>query len=217
MNISCQDDAIEANDSFAAADGKLTINAADDGIHAENEDDNTKGSVYFCGGTYDITAGDDAVHGETIVQIDGGTFTITGVEGLEGTWVQINGGDIAINASDDGINAANKSSAYTTAAEINGGTITITMGAGDTDAVDSNGNLIITGGTIDITAQSPFDCDGQIQFTGGTVTVNGQQVTTIANQMMGGMPGQMPQDGPQGQRPQGGPMGGGMPGGQMHP
>ncbi|MBQ6356196.1 MAG: carbohydrate-binding domain-containing protein [Solobacterium sp.] len=222
LNISCQDDAIEANDSFAAADGKLTINAADDGIHAENEDDNTKGSVYFCGGTYDITAGDDAVHGETIVQIDGGTFTITGAEGLEGTWVQINGGDITINASDDGINAANKSSAYTTAAEINGGTITITMGAGDTDAVDSNGNLIITGGTIDITAQFPFDYDGQVEFTGGTVTVNGQQVTAITNQMMGGMPGQMPQDGqtppdgPQGQRPEGGPMGGGMPG-QMHP
>ena len=163
------------------------------------------------------------------MQIDGGTFTITGAEGLEGTWVQVNDGDIAISASDDGINAANKSSAYTTAAEINGGTITITMGAGDTDAVDSNGNLIITGGTIDITAQSPFDCDGHIQFTGGTVTVNGQQVTTIANQMMGGMPGQMPQDGQipqdgqapqdgsQGQRPQGGPMGGGMPGGPMHP
>ena len=105
LNISCQDDAIEANDSYCGADGTVTIQAADDGIHAENEDDITKGSVYICGGTYDITAGDDAIHGETIMQIDGGTFSITAAEGLEGTWVQVNDGDITINASDDGTEA----------------------------------------------------------------------------------------------------------------
>ena len=60
------------------------------------------------------------------------------------------------------------------------------MGSGDTDAVDSNGNLIITGGTLDITAQSPFDYDGVCQKTGGTLIVNGTETDTISNQMMGG-------------------------------
>jgi hypothetical protein len=60
------------------------------------------------------------------------------------------------------------------------------MGSGDTDAVDSNGNLIITGGTLDITAQSPFDYDGACQKTGGTLIINGTETDTISNQMMGG-------------------------------
>ena len=73
--------------------------------------------------------------------------------------------------------------------EITGGTLTIRMASGDTDGVDSNGNLIISGGTIDVTGQSTFDCDGTVTFTGGTVIVNGQQVTTIPTQMMGGRGG----------------------------
>ena len=70
--------------------------------------------------------------------------------------------------------------------EISGGTVTITMGAGDTDGIDSNGNVIITGGTISISGQSSFDYDGTATFIGGTVYVNGQQVSTIPNQFMGG-------------------------------
>ena len=103
----------------------------------------------------------------------------------------ISGGDITIAASDDGINAARKSSAYTPTVEITGGTVTITMGAGDTDGIDSNGNIIITGGTISVNGNSAFDYDGSATFTGGTVYVNGQQVTTLPNQMMGGRGGMM--------------------------
>ena len=60
------------------------------------------------------------------------------------------------------------------------------MGQGDTDAIDSNGDLYINGGTIDITAQFAFDFDGVGQMTGGNVTVNGQTVTQLTNSMMGG-------------------------------
>ena len=63
------------------------------------------------------------------------------------------------------------------------------MGSGDTDAVDSNANLLITGGTLNITAQSPFDYDGTAQKTGGTRIVNGTETDTISNQMMGGKGG----------------------------
>ena len=63
------------------------------------------------------------------------------------------------------------------------------MGSGDTDAIDSNGDITITGGTIDITAQSATDFDGTGTLSGGTLTVNGSEVTELTSQMMGGMGG----------------------------
>lgn len=206
LNISCVSDALEANDSIAVADGVINISTQKDGFHAEYDEDDTVGYVYICGGTLNITAGDDGIHATTILQIDGGNLNIDAAECLEATIVQINDGVLNLNAADDGINAARKSGISTPLAEFNGGTVTIVMGAGDTDAVDSNGNLIINGGTLDITAQSPFDYDGTAEYNGGTIIVNGQQIDSITNQFggmgqMGGMPG--------------GDMGGDMGGGQM--
>ncbi len=165
LAITCASDALEANDSVVMADGTVTIQSNKDGIHAENDEDDLKGYVYIGGGTLNIAAADDAIHATTIAQVDNGTITLSCAEGLEGTWIQINGGKTTIDASDDGINAGRN---------------------GDTDAVDSNGDLIITGGTIDLTAQSPFDYDGTVQKTGGTIIVNGTETDSITNQMMGG-------------------------------
>ncbi len=186
VNISCVADGIEVNDSFSMADGTVNIATYKDGIHAENDEDATQGTVYVCGGSLNISAGDDAVHGTSYVQIDGGALNLSAAEGIEGTYIQVNGGDVNIEASDDGINAAWKSNASTPTVEINDGTLTIVMGQGDTDGIDSNGNLIINGGTIDVTGQSPFDYDGQAQYNGGTLIVNGSQTDSITNQMMGG-------------------------------
>ena len=60
------------------------------------------------------------------------------------------------------------------------------MGQGDTDGIDSNGDLYINGGTIDVTCNSPFDYDGKAEYNGGTLIVNGTKTDTITNQMMGG-------------------------------
>lgn len=189
ISISCTSDAIEANDSIRVAGGDITIKSKKDGLHAEYDEDDSVGYIYICGGTLNITASDDAIHATTIVQIDDGTLNLSAREGIEGTYVQIKGGTITISASDDGINAGQKSKSYTATIEITGGYITIKMGSGDTDAVDSNGNLYISGGTLDITANSPFDYDGTAKYTGGTIIVNGQTVNTITNQMMGGAGG----------------------------
>ena len=205
--ITAENHAIQGKDSVAIADGNFTLQAGKDGIHAENSDDTTKGYVYIGGGTFTITAASDGIEGDAFVQIDDGELTIDGAEGIEGTYVQVNGGSASINASDDGINATQKATLYSTATiEINGGTIAIAMGQGDTDALDANGNLYINGGTIDITAQFAFDFDGEGQLNGGTVTVNGEQVTELASSMMGGGMG----GGPRGDM---GGMGGGPHGG----
>lgn len=190
ISIDCTADALEANNSIVITDGNITINTKKDGLHAEYDEDNTVGYIYISGGTLNIDATDDAIHATTIIQIDGGTITTNSREGLEATYVQINDGTIDIKASDDGINAGQKSKKYTVCIEINGGSISIDMGQGDIDAIDSNGNLYINGGTINITAQSPFDYDGEGQLNGGDITVNGEKTTELTNQMMGGPGGQ---------------------------
>ena len=170
---------IVCKDDMVIASGTYDITASEDGI-------NTNESLAIADCDMTIEAGDDAVHTDGMLQIDGGSFDITAAEGLEGTYIVINDGSITISASDDGINAAQKSDSYTPTVEINGGNITITMGQGDTDGIDSNGNIFINGGEISITGQSACDYDGTAELNGGTLTVNGQQVTTIPNQMMGG-------------------------------
>ena len=191
LNVTSALDGLEANDSIVMYNGSITVNSKKDGLHAENDEDDSLGYIWIGGGTLKVTASDDAIHSTSFVQIDGGAVTVSGAEGIEGTYIQINDGEIAITATDDGINAANKSSAYETAIEIAGGTLSVTVGQGDTDAVDSNGNIYVAGGTVSVTAQmSSFDYDGSATYTGGTIIVNGvtqSGIPAAGMGMMGGM------------------------------
>ena len=175
--------AIKANGNLVIQNGTFKIDSAEDGIHSDSD-------VIIKNGTITIDSGDDAIHADGMIQIDAGTITVTAHEGLEATYVKINDGTISINATDDGINAGNKSDAYSATIEINGGSVTIKMGAGDTDGIDSNGNIYINGGTIDITGNSPFDYDGEAKYNGGKIIVNGTETNTITNQFGGQMGGQ---------------------------
>ncbi len=170
---------VKAGVSVSFDGGKVQIDALDDAIH-------TSGSILIRAGSFTLISGDDAIHAEEKVEISGGTIGITAQEGIEGNYILISGGEIDIQASDDGINAARKSGAYTPTVEITGGRVTVTMGPGDTDGIDSNGDIVITGGVVSVSGSSAFDYDGSATFTGGEVYVNGQQVTTLPNQMMGG-------------------------------
>ena len=71
---------------------------------------------------------------------------------------------------------------------INDGRLSIVVNGatGEGDGIDTNGNLIINGGTVDITGQSAVDYDGAGQYNGGVIIINGQQVSSLPNQMMGG-------------------------------
>ena len=201
-NVNTTKHGFKALNSIRVADGTFNINATKDGFHSENEDDLTTGYVYIAGGNFTINSEDDGIQGTSITEIDGGTFDINAVEGIEGTYVQINDGTIKIYATDDGINASEKATNYDVQLEINGGNLDITMAEGDTDALDANGTLTINGGYINITAQFAFDFDLTASLNGGTVIVNGTQVTSITNSMMegsegpGGQPGQARFGGP---------------------
>ncbi|MBR4393154.1 MAG: carbohydrate-binding domain-containing protein [Oscillospiraceae bacterium] len=188
--------AVVSKDDLVVTAKNLTVSAASTGL-------NGKESVALSEASVAINAGSNGIRSDEIVSISGDSVKIDASEGIEATHVLITGGDVTVNASDDGINAAQKSTAYTPTVEITGGTVTVTMGAGDTDGIDSNGDIIITGGIISVNAGSAFDYDGSATFTGGTVYVNGQQVSTLPNQMMGRGMGGFHGQGGFGSRPEG--------------
>ena len=150
---------------------------AEDAIHS-------KTNVTVQGGTINLKAGDDAIHAdETLTILDGKVTVLESEEGLEGLVVDIQGGDITVNASDDGLNASDGSGSdkapgqATEGAEIHisGGVLTVKAGG---DGIDSNGDLIISGGTVVVDGPSdggnaPIDYDGKGVISGGTVFVSG--------------------------------------------
>ena len=184
-NIKAALDAFEANDTISVYDGNFNITTNKDGFHCEN--DEAEGSITISDGTFTINGGSDGIQACAVLQIDGGDFNITAAEGLEATYIVINDGNITIDASDDGINAVTNTNAYETAIVFNGGNVNVSMGQGDTDAIDSNGSIYVNGGTINIKAQmSSFDYDRTAEFNSGTIIVNGQEVSEIPQSMMGG-------------------------------
>ena len=189
-NFTCTGKGFQANDSILINDGTFNIKTNNDAFHSENNDDDKLGYIYIANGSFELNAEDDALQSHSAIQIDGGEFSITAHEAIEATTLQINGGKFTISASDDAINATQTSTAYSTAVEINGGEITMTIGQGDTDAIDSNGDIVVNGGYIDITANSAFDYDGTAAYNGGTIIINGEQVNEIPQpQQMGGKGG----------------------------
>lgn len=208
LNISAQTDGLKASNDTDSTKGFLyinnsdvTINASDKAIQAETYiivdggnfnlkagDDcfNSNNIIQIEDGNFTINSNDDGIHADYMLTINGGSFKINAAEGLEATLITINDGTIEINATDDGINAAQKVAGYTPTITINGGDISINMAQGDTDALDSNGNIIINGGVVNISAQFAFDFDGKAELNGGKVIVNGQEVTSITNSMMMG-------------------------------
>lgn len=173
-------------DLIIKGDGTLNITSADTCIKSDT-------NLVIESGTYNLNGGvdGDGLRSDETLTINGGSFVINSGEGIESTQITINKGNITISASDDGINASAKSETLTPEFVMNDGEVYITMAEGDTDAIDSNGNLTVNGGYIEINAQSAFDYDLNGTYNGGTIIVNGQEINSVSNQFgMSGMPGQ---------------------------
>ena len=187
-----------AVDTTVVGNGTLNITSTDTCIKS-------KTNLTIESGTFNLKAGSDGngLRADETLTVKGGTFIIDAGECLEATVVEILAGDFTLTSDDDAINASEKSElGLSPLFTISGGNVKITMAQGDTDGIDSNGDIVINGGTIDITAQSAFDWDGDLAFNGGTVIVNGEVVTEISNQFggmgegpnlgMNGAPGDIP-------------------------
>ena len=99
LSVSSAASALTGKDAVTLSDAYVSIQAGTDGIHSE-------GTVSILGGSLSAQCGDDAVHADGKADIAGGTVTLHAAEGIEATYVLIRSGEISIQASDDGINAA---------------------------------------------------------------------------------------------------------------
>ncbi len=183
---------IQGDVSVVVSGGTITADAVDDAIHSNS-------SVTIDDGSLTLASGDDAIHGDFFVTINGGTIIITeSFEGIESEVITINDGFIDLAATDDGLNVADGTAAATDAVAagggpgaggpgggeeaagdyyiyINGGTLSITIDTSanaDGDGIDSNGNVVMTGGVVAVsgpidTRNSAVDASGSFEVSGG--------------------------------------------------
>ncbi len=164
--------------------GTVTVCAGDDGLHANGgtalgNGAAGLGNITVNGGAVTVTAADDGMHADNALTVNAGTVHIVeSHEGLEANVITLNGGTTLVYADDDGLNACK--GAATPMVTINGGYAEIRTPSGDTDAIDSNGSFLMTGGTVLVLGGAQMggmagsvDTDGTVTVTGGTIVALG--------------------------------------------
>lgn len=151
--------------------GRVIIDSADDGLHSDKD-------IALAGGGISVESGDDGIHADGSVTLSGAVVNVLkSYEGVEGQTVNIDGGKLYVNASDDGINATHSSGgdAFTPAINISGGYTVVSAGG---DGLDSNGNITMSGGTVLVYCGSggsdaALDYDKTFLISGGTLIAAG--------------------------------------------
>ncbi len=184
---------IKADSNIVIEAGKIDVNSHDDGIHSD-------GNLTVSGGFATVKTDDDGLHSEKALTIKGGTVEVTmAYEGMEGAEMTFEGGVTSVITTDDGWNAAGGSSTATggnqggnqgwggpggggpggfgssdgSKVKVTGGFHYIYVGTGDTDGLDSNGDIDISGGVVIIECRmnggmgGMVDSDGSTSITGG--------------------------------------------------
>lgn len=171
---------LKAGSLILIDEGGFEVSSKEDSFHSN-------GDIEINGGSFTAAAGEDGFHADSNLIINGGSITVSqSYEGLEGQKVTVTGGNIDITASDDGINAAGSSSSSSTGGRpgssdsnalitIDGGYIVVNASG---DGIDSNGNIVISGGTLLVSGPADngngaFDYGGEATVSGGTVILCG--------------------------------------------
>ncbi|MCC8161259.1 MAG: carbohydrate-binding domain-containing protein [Oscillospiraceae bacterium] len=151
---------IKAGTDLLISGGSFILDSSEDTIHSD-------GDVTIDGGTFEISAGDDAVHADVNLVISPDSMNITECyEGLEGAYITINGGEISIVSSDDGINASGEGTS----------SFGMRMGGSEEKSDGDDFWLIVNGGNIVIeTSGDGFDSNGSAMLNGGTLKIYGPE------------------------------------------
>lgn len=137
-------------------DGNFIIDSADDTI-------NSDGIISINGGEFILSSGDDAIHADVALGISGGDIKIlTCTDGLESNIINIQGGDMHVVATSDGVNILKSEPDLTQNTLKNG-------------LKGEKSHLYIRGGRLFITAlDDGIDVYGTFEMTGGEVVINGK-------------------------------------------
>lgn len=168
---------------------KITISGGGGGGHtrpgtesnyAEAKAVSCDGAVTVNNGTMIISSADDGIKSRTSVTINNGSVSVNkSTEGIESPVITVNSGDVSLAASDDGFNATkgnggeNNDGSYL---YLNGGNISVNVTNGD--GLDSNGNIVMTSGTVVVHGpqSSPevgMDYNGSFNISGGLLLATG--------------------------------------------
>jgi hypothetical protein len=156
--------------------GTFTINSADDALHSN-------ANVEIKGSSISISSNDDGIHADKSIEVNNSYVNITkSFEGIESASITIDNSNIWIVSSDDGFNATAGLTPGGTESNdgsylyINSGYVCVNASGGD--AIDSNGNIVIKGGTV--VAHGPLsqpevgmDYNGSCTISGGMLIVSG--------------------------------------------
>ena len=165
---------LKAANGMLISGGSITVNSADDAIHSDV-------SLIINGGTFALASGDDAIHAEDTLTITAGKIDISeSYEGLEALHIDVQGGDIKLAASDDGLNAAGGTDQSGTTGGrdgmFGGGGKGGRPGGGGFGGMsgNSNGSIQISGGNLYINSSGDgLDANGTLEISGGYTVVVG--------------------------------------------
>ncbi len=186
ITIESVQDGINVNDAFKMAAGSVNITAGDDGISAGEE-------IIIADGSITINECYEGLEGLTI-DISGGDVTIYSSDdginangNIESGFGMMGGGPGGMESGDSGDNTEDDTSDEDddsdTWVHISGGTVTIINASGtDADGIDSNGDIIISGGYVFVSVGNTggncaldygSEADGELIINGGTVIAAG--------------------------------------------
>ena len=197
---------IESGGGGIKSAGEILIEGGTFDIHSQADGIHGAGSVAVTDGDFTIKVKDDGIHADQMASVSGGSVYISGCyEGIEAMTIDIMGGDIEIYPTDDGLNAnggggfgppgmfGQKTETGDNAAEeetwihISGGSLTIVnKTARDADGIDSNGDILISGGTVRVSVPGSGS-NNAIDFGsegGGVCEISGGTLVACGASMM---------------------------------
>lgn len=166
----------KASGDIVIIGGSFDLDTADDAFHAD-------GDLLVFDGTIAVASADDGLHADGRLTVAGGIINIAqSSEGLEAEVIALSGGSVALIASDDGLNARSSTGDKESfeaqegvLIQISGGTLYVNASG---DGIDSNGDILITGGTVVVSGpennmNGALDCNGTATVSGGTIVAAG--------------------------------------------
>lgn len=148
--------------------------------YAEAKAIKSTSDIIINNGIITISSADDGMKSESAIAISSATLSITkSIEGLEAPSITVNSGNVSIVASDDGFNATKGNGGEANDGSclyLNGGFVVVSASGGD--GLDSNGSMVMTGGTVIVHGpqSSPevgMDFNGTFNISAGFLVVSG--------------------------------------------